>query len=216
MAAPSSYHSSFLKPKASSQNVRQLSKLHSKRIKRLRTLLPLVGLGGVVLVCLWSSLEHFFERKIEGIPHYAKRLTFQNEVLNPVVVSMDNAGNPFRLSAERGTQTIEEKAVFEKPVSELTSRTGNHIKVSSKTGLLNPQDNTFTYFKDVVFKETKGHQLEAAYIRVDLKKQSARSVTPVKGKGPMGKIEATQGFTLNKERQTLALHGSTKLLLHNK
>jgi LPS export ABC transporter protein LptC len=206
----------FLKPKALSENVRQLSQCHSERVKRLRTLLPLAGLGVVILVCLWSSLERFFERKIEGIPQYAKRLTLQNEVLNPIIVSTDNAGNPFRLSAERGTQTEEEKAVFEKPVSELTSRTGNHIKVSSKAGLLNPHDNTFTYFKEAHLKEAQGHWFKTTYIKVDLKKQRAHSVAPVKGAGPMGALEAAQGFTLNKEEQTLTLHGPTKLLLNNK
>lgn len=192
------------------------SHTHTNRVKILRRFLPMVGVLAILSVVLWSFLESFFEKKIEGIPQKAQSILLHNKVLNPRMHSTDAKGNPFSIQAETATQSADSSAAFEKPCCELVGNKGQKIKLKSDTGFLNQDEQKFTYDENVHIETSDGYTVDTKKAMVDLKNQTVTGTEPVTAKGPVGTVTSQDGFHLDKEKQELHFKGPTKLVIYPK
>lgn len=192
------------------------SEKHTDRVRVLRRFLPIAGFLAVLAVLLWSSVDTFFEKKIEGIPDKARNVVTHNKVLNPRMNSTDSKGNPYKIEAENATQIKGSKAILEKPCCEIVGSKGQQLKLKSDTGLLNQEKKTFAYEGNVKVETNDGYVFETKKAKMDLKTQTVTGKDLVQGVGPAGKITAEEGFYVDKKSQELHFKGPTRLIIHSK
>lgn len=189
------------------------NKNYTNRVKLLRRFLPIIAAVSILSVLFWSSVETFFEKKIEGIPQIARHLVKHNKVINPRIKSTDSKGNPYHIQAESATQNTESQASFEKPCCEIIGDKGQQIKLKSDKGFMDQQEQKFIYDENVHLETSDGYTFKTKRAIVDLESQNVTGKDPVTGQGPAGHITSKEGFILDKKTQELHFKGQTKLII---
>ena len=193
--------------------LRFLSHKHTSRVRKLRRILPCVALLSVAVVLLWSTIAHFFEKKIDGLPDDMNQLTLHNEVANLRMVSTDEKGNPFKIQAQSATQRGGAQASFTHPTGEFLLSSGQTVSLTADRGTMNQENNQVTYSGHVVLKTDDGYQIETECAVMNIKEQKAEGQAPIQGFGPPGKVFAKTGFCLEKKTNLLTFKGPTQLII---
>ena len=192
----------------------QNSKTHTNRIKLLRKWFPIFAGLLIMVVLLWTTLDRFFEKKIEGLPEVVGKIEVRNEVLKPQMVSTDESGNPFKILAEKAVQTGDAQVEFQEPCCEMIGKKGRKLTLKSAQGVLDQEKSTFTYEKDVNLEASDGYKLQIDGAIVDMKSQVITSNNELNGSGPAGSISAKDGVVFDKKKNKIHFKGRTKLVLN--
>lgn len=190
---------------------------HSTRVKILRRIVPVIIVFIVLVVLLWTSLDIFFEEKIEGVKGLKSEIEFQNKVMNPELRVTDDKERPVKIQAESATHDQDDAAHFEKPCCELEGDNGNKSKLTADEGLLDRVENVFTYRGNVVLDVPIPDQshviLKTKSARVFLDSRNVDGEDEIHIEGPMGTLTSKNGFRFDHNKQKLTLKGPSRLKL---
>src|SRR5215813_4350502 len=86
---------------------------YSRRVARLRLILPATGLGMLLVVAAWPRLAPIFERIRFAFPAIDLRDARELRMLNPRYVGTDREQRPFVVTAAIGRQVPDRQELME-------------------------------------------------------------------------------------------------------
>lgn len=191
----------------------QQSLRHTSIVRRLRLLLPLIAIGMVVAMLVWTDMNDV----AAPVPReeVAPQTVGKNELLNPKFQSEDTNQQPYTITAERAFQESEnlDRVILDKPVADISLNNGTSIAIKAKDGEYLQGEQKLKLVGDVRLTHGDGYELTTDTVDLDVAAQTAHSESPVSGQGPAGKI-AGKGLQANGKDGTLIFTGPASLTLH--
>lgn len=165
---------------------------HSRIVRVLRLVLPLVAVGIVGLLVSWPRVE---ERMLAPADTAAPapQAVARNELINPRFESEDSDAQPYVVTAARAVQSTANPDIvmLEKPVGDLQLEKGGKVGAVAESGAYNQQAQTLTLEGHVKLTHDDGYEMTTEKLRVDMGARTVWSDTKVTGHGPAGTLEAT-------------------------
>lgn len=197
------------------ENNRQKNDHHRKIVRSMRLLLPLVVLVMVVILMTWKSDNV----PVEAVPRekISPQTISQNELINPKFQSEDSDNNPYTITADKATQNAGNMDVImlEKPVADITLKSGGAVSVKAANGTYNQGDKTMSLDGMVKVTNDDGYELQTEKMHIDVTGQVITSDQPVTGHGASADIQSS-GMRVDGANKTVIFTGPTKLILRKK
>lgn len=189
---------------------------YSRFVRMMRLAFPLAAVVVIAIVFLRTGQKDAIVPVRVDENDLASRQITRNELLNPKFESMDNKGQPYKITASRAVQGEVNKdlVMLESPVGVLTMNDGIKVNVRSATGAYRQDTERFFLEGDVFLEHDRGYTLHSAEAHIDLKNNFAWSEKPVKGTGPDLKIDATS-MRANGKTGEIVFLGPAKLTLES-
>jgi lipopolysaccharide export system protein LptC len=203
----------FTKQSAEQDAQKPLLETYSKRVKLLRTVLPLTGFILLVLIIAWPFGKQLYEKQFEEEPQASKKLILENRLLNPQIVDSDEKDHPFALAAKSSLQSNENQADLDKPRGKIKTDQDTEVEITADQGNYDQDAGTLTYQNNVTLTTSDGYVFKTNKAQLHLKTHIADGHDPISGHGPTGQIEADKGFKMDKNKKTLSFYGATRLIL---
>lgn len=185
---------------------------HSRRVKILRTFLPLLGFFLLVMIIAWPLGKQLYEKQFEDVSIVSKKLTLEDRLINPQLVDTDEKDHPFVLSAESSVQNQETQSELEKPRGEIKTDQGTDVSITADKGNFDIEAGILFYKDNVILSTSDGYTFKTRQAQLHVKTHIAEGKDPVVGNGPTGEIEA-EGFRLDGNEKILHFRGKTRLIL---
>lgn len=188
---------------------------YSQKIRLWRMILPLVSILMISTVVFWGKIEEmimFSEPKGAGeLPVVPSSLKIKNVLIEPSIVSTDEKGNPYKITAKTATQEKSQEAFLENPQGEIFLEQ-KHIEFSSQNGVFNERKHTIRYLNGVELKGD-GYTVKTEAAAVNLKTKIVTGDKPVHVYNDKTDIKASQGFTLDEAGNKIIFRGKTRMIL---
>ncbi|MCF8495770.1 MAG: LPS export ABC transporter periplasmic protein LptC [Alphaproteobacteria bacterium] len=189
---------------------------YSRFIRHMRLILPLMALALVAAVFTWRTTEkNFIVRRAQEAKSDEKMIG-RNELVNPRFESVDQKNRPYTVVAKRavrGEAGKEENTItLEEPIANMKMENGSHIAAQAAQGIYTQTDDTLLLQGGVQLSHDKGYRVDTQTLRLNLKKGTALTETPVRGEGPLGSLEA-HGLRADEKQGLLWLKGPAKLII---
>ncbi len=161
----------------------------------MRIILPI---GVILAIGMSFALPYILSpHKEKGAPiNIATPDIKENRMLNPQYTSTDEKGNPYAIKADWAKQRTDKVADLFRPQGTMVMTEGQTVQVIAQKGIYDLDKKNLELKQDVTLTSSDGYHVttEAATFAVD--NQSIESTTYVKGKGPMGSLEGSEGFKI--------------------
>ncbi len=187
---------------------------HTRRIRRLRLILPVVALGILAVVFVWGDIQRNNLIPIQAVktaPAIGK-----NELLNPRFESSDSKGQPYTITANRAVQAQgnDNLVLLDDPKGDMKLEDGHTVTMDAQTGNFHQDTQLLELRRDVHLRRDGGYVLSTEELDLDLKQNTALSKVDVYAQGPEGNIEA-KGLEGAGDQGLLVFNGPAKLILTN-
>lgn len=195
---------------------RVLNPAYSKVVRKLRLILPLVAVAIVVMLFTWTILDDTAE--ISENPKDKGAEQTRNELLEARFESRDEAGRPYTITAARALQGKpelgqDEKTIYlDKPSGQMALEQGQTLGLTAQEGTYDQDAGALDLQGGVALNTTDGYEMRTDKVMISLNDSTARSDTPLEGKGPAGSVEA-KGFSADNEKGLLVLKGPARLII---
>ena len=188
---------------------------HSRRVARLKLVLPAIGLGLLVLVAVWPRLAPIFEGMRLGWPAIDLRDAGELRMLNPRYAGSDRQNRPFLVTAAVARQAPDQPNLMslDAPRANLKTHGGAAVVVTANSGVYQSQAQLLDLFGAVTLVHENGTRFETAAARLDIAGNAGEGHDPIEGHGPSGDIKA-QGFRILDKGNTIIFTGKSDLLLN--
>jgi lipopolysaccharide export system protein LptC len=186
---------------------------HSRRVARLKVVLPAVGLGLLLTVTAWPRLAPLFDRLRFAWPAIDLREARELRMLNPRYAGTDRMNHPFVLTATIGRQVPDRQDLMalEKPHADMQTRGGANLVLTSDSGVYQSQSQLLDLFGTVTLVHQNGSTIVTPSAHLDMAANSADGHEPVEGHGPSGDVWG-QGFELIDKGDIIVFTGQSKLI----
>jgi lipopolysaccharide export system protein LptC len=186
---------------------------HSRRVARLKRILPAVGLGLLLLVTAWPRLAPLFDRLRFAWPAIDLREARELRMLNPRYIGTDRMNHPFTLIAAVGRQVPDrqELMALEQPRADLQTRGGANVVLTADSGVYQSQSQLLDLFGHVTLIHQNGSQVETSSAHLDLAANAASGHEAVEGHGPSGDVWG-EGFEIIDKGDTIVFTGQSRLI----
>ncbi|MFN7710062.1 MAG: LPS export ABC transporter periplasmic protein LptC [Holosporales bacterium] len=187
---------------------------HSKRVARLKVILPVAAAVGLISLGLWPLAQNYIESAQQRKnPQPKFDVTIQNKLVNPESITLDDKGRPVKLNADLAEQSNNDKVDLSKPTNEIQLEDGTQVKIKSERGTIDRTTDTLTYEGGVQVETSSGYTLETPSATLNLKSHIAEGREPVKAKGPAGEVEG-EGFSVDRDKGLLTIKGKSRLVIN--
>jgi lipopolysaccharide export system protein LptC len=188
---------------------------YSRRVARLKLVLPAIGLGLLLLVAMWPRLAPLWERMRFALPAIDLRDARELRMLNPRYAGTDRENRPFVVTASSGRQVPDRNDLMslEAPQADLKTHGGADVVVTAATGIYQSQAQLLDLFGDVTLTHQNGTRFTTDTARVNVADNTAQGDDPIHGHGPSGDIRS-QGFRVLDKGDTIIFTGRSDLLLN--
>jgi lipopolysaccharide export system protein LptC len=201
---------------STNKSTSKINQKHTKIVRFLRIILPLIAIAIVGTLLSWSSLE----KTMETIPDHSilPKTIGKNELIEPRFESEDDKKQPFIITAKRAFQSDKDQEIIflEAPEAEITLNDGAWLAIESNHGAYKQNDERLLLEGLVKLFHDAGYQMETEKLKVNLKNKKAWSETKVSGQGPAGSLLADNGMTIDTETGIIIFKGPAKLILNRK
>lgn len=186
---------------------------HSRRVARLKRILPAVGVGLLLTVAAWPRLAPLFDRLRFAWPAIDLREARELRMLNPRYAGTDRMNHPFILTAAVGRQVPDRQDLMalEQPRADMQTRGGANIVLTSDSGVYQSQSQLLDLFGKVTLVHQNGSTFVTSSAHLDMAVNSAIGHEAVEGHGPSGDVWG-EGFELIDKGDTIVVTGRSKLL----
>lgn len=169
----------------------QNSANYSKIVRRVRLVLPIIALGLIAIIFVWSDVQH--NNIIPAAnPDLIAQTVGKNELVNPKFESTDTNNQPYTITAKRAVQSKadENLVMMDEPTAGMLLNSGEKVGIQSKRGSFR-QDTQLLFLRDnVTLTHDKGYTLETQELDLNLKENTAHSETDVHANGPDGTLQS--------------------------
>lgn len=190
----------------------QKSHQHSVLVRRMRLVLPVVALGMVVVLMVWTNRE----APLTPVPReqISPQTISQNELINPKFQSEDKSSQPYTITADKAIQNAEDMntVILDKPVADMTLKSGGWVSLKAVNGQYKQAEGNLSLDGNVEIHHDSGYELHTEKMDIDVSGQTIQSDTPVTGHGPSADISAT-GLSADGTTDTMIFKGPAKLIL---
>jgi lipopolysaccharide export system protein LptC len=186
---------------------------HSRRVARLKLLLPALGLGLLLLVAAWPRLAALFANVGAGFAAIDLREARELKMVDPRYAGIDRQNRPYVLKAAVGRQMPDRTDLLSltRPRAEMTARHGI-LTVTAATGIYQAQARLLDLFERVSIARPDGTRFSSDSAHVDFTDNTAEGHDPVEGHGSWGRI-AAQGFRILDKGDRVIFTGRSHLVL---
>ena len=176
---------------------------YSNTVFYLKLTLVFLGLFALVLIFLSAKkLEPSSE-----IP-FAKDMDFatlDDGLTNPIYSSMTNSGDELRIAADQIISIdLKDTALIKSAILRIFSESGSNIFLTSDMALINNQEKSLTFSKNVILKTNDKMEITAPKIFTSLDKTLIQADGPIKGFFGTSNIQAGQ-LNISKENNSAHL-----------
>ena len=176
---------------------------YSNTVFYLKLTLVFLGLFALVLIFLSAKkLEPSSE-----IP-FAKDMDFatlDDGLTNPIYSSMTNSGDELRIAADQIISTdLKDTALIKSAILRIFSESGSNIFLTSDMALINNEEKSLTFSKNVILKTNDKMEITAPKIFTSLDKTLIQADGPIKGLFGTSNIQAGQ-LNISKENNSANL-----------
>lgn len=186
---------------------------YSRRVARLKLILPGIGLGLLLLIAVWPRFAPLLER-MRFTPaidlHEAREL----RMLNPRYVGTDRQDRPFVVTAAIGRQSPDHQDLMslDGPRGEVRLHSGAGVMLAADSGVYQTQTQLLDLFGNVALTHTDGSRYVTQSGRFDIAHNSASGHDPIAGSGPQGAVKG-EGFQILDKGDTIVFEGRSQLVL---
>ena len=176
---------------------------YSNTVFYLKLTLVFLGLFALVLIFLSAKkLEPSSE-----IP-FAKDMDFatlDDGLTNPIYSSMTSSGDELRIAADQIISTdLKDTALIKSAILRIFSESGSNIFLTSDMALINNEEKSLTFSKNVILKTNDKMEITAPKIFTSLDKTLIQAEGPIKGFFGTSNIQAGQ-LNISKENNSAGL-----------
>jgi lipopolysaccharide export system protein LptC len=186
---------------------------YSRRVARLKLVLPAVGLGLLLTVTAWPRLAPLFERLRFAWPAIDLREARELRMLNPHYLGTDRNNHPFVLTATVGRQVPDRQDLMalEQPRADMQTRGGATMVLNSNSGVYQSQTQLLDLFGDVTLVHQNGSTFLTSSAHLDMAANAGTGHEAVEGHGPSGDVWG-EGFEIINKGDTIVFTGQSKLI----
>ncbi len=201
-----------LAPTAKNRSIVNIA--HTKWVRRMRLMLPLIALFIIGVLLGWSELSDE-----QTIPVQEQQTSTQsigkNELVNPRFESTDEKKQPYTITALRAVQgeNNENLIMLEKPVADILLNSGNWLAIQADQGAFREDTQRLLLKDNVKIFHDLGYQMTTPQLHVDMNKEYAWSQKDIYAQGPAGTLQA-KGMELYSTTGRLVFTGPAKLTLN--
>jgi|GEM_PF-825449 len=187
---------------------------HSRIIRSMRLLLPLIAVGVVGLLMAWPRVEDTMAPIPDQAQKSGQATMGKNELLNPSFESEDSHQRPYHVKADRAVQNTQDPEVvmLDKPRGDMMINDNSTVSLEADSGKYRQKQERLLLQGNVKLLDAEGFSMTMDKLLVDVREQTAISDTPVWGSGPDGTLEAT-GLKAEGKAGTLIFTGPARLVL---
>jgi lipopolysaccharide export system protein LptC len=162
---------------------------HSRLIRALRALLPLLCVGLLLVLGGWALLNTLYWR----VGAAAQNGALVVRMLKPNFQGRDEKGEPYRISAASALRDDKDTAVItmESPVFTLGSGGLDETKVTARRGVYREDTRILNLTGDVHLDDGQGYHFVTEHALIDTKTNNVDGEQHVDGFGPLGRIAAS-------------------------
>lgn len=181
----------------------------------LRVVLPLMALGLIAVVALWTkenlSEGRFHIGATEKAPVGFDRFSLSNARFEGI----DAKDRPYSIIADRAVEVGRDSGIMElaQVKADITLDSGNWVAVTAEGGIYRRHSKIIDIKGPVSLYHDLGYAIEAASLRIDLDQRIAMSDGPVAAQGPEGHMSA-EGFRLTEGGKRIEFLGRSRLLFY--
>jgi lipopolysaccharide export system protein LptC len=186
---------------------------YSRRVARLKLILPAIGVGLLLTVTAWPRLAPLFDRLRFAWPAIDLREARELRMLNPHYLGTDRNNHPFVLTAAIGRQVPDRQDLMalEDPRADMQTSGGANMVLTSNSGVYQGQTQLLDLFGKVTLVHQNGSTFVTPTAHLDMAANAATGREPVEGHGPSGDIWG-QGFDILNKGDTIVFTGQSKLV----
>jgi len=199
------------------ETAQNINKGYSRFIRKVQIALPVLAL---LLIALIFGMNSYQGDKIipiqeEDIQPQARQEIGKNELVNPQFESMDEKGQPFKITADTATQNSPDQnsdMLLQNPSGTMNLKSGDTVSLSANKGNYKQLDQYLDLNENVILTHSGGYQLTTNTLQIDLAANKAWSNQTVRVTGPEGEINAN-GLEVSSDNEKLTFKGPAKMLL---
>jgi len=186
---------------------------YSRRVARLKLILPAIGAALLLTVAAWPRLAPLFDRLRFAWPAIDLREARELRMLNPRYIGTDRQNHPFLVTAATGRQVPDRQDLMalEKPQADLQTRGGAKIVLNGDSGVYQGQPQLLDLFRNVTLVHQNGTHFLTQSAHLDLSVNSGSGHEPIEGHGPSGDVWG-QGFEITDKGDTIVFTGDSRLI----
>lgn len=186
---------------------------YSRRVARLKLLLPAVGLALLLLVAAWPRLAALFESVRVGFAAIDLREARELKMVDPRYAGLDRQNRPYVLTAAIARQVPDRTDLVSltRPHATMMLRHGM-VVITAATGIYQSEAKLLDLFRQVVITRQDGTRFRTSGAHIDFSDNAAEGHDPVSGRGPWGTVEA-QGFRILDKGAQVTFTGRSHLML---
>lgn len=200
-------------PSSQGQAPRRVDRNHTRVVRVLRTLLPLIALALVAALLILPGLNEDAPPP-EAPASDPTQPTGEARVLNPRYFATDAQDRPYSVTADsaRGLAEADETLELDRPVAELILETGETLSLTAFHGRYERTADRLELSGGVTLRRDDGYVITTESVEVDLLGQRAWSLVPVQMIGPQVEMSAS-GFEIEEGGDIVRLIGPATLIL---
>lgn len=199
------------------QTADNINRGYSRFIRKVQIALPVLAL---LLIALIFGTNIYEGDKIvpleqEEVRPQIRQDIGKNELINPQFESMDEKGQPFKITADKATQDSSDQnsnMLLENPSGKMDLKSGENVTLSANAGNYKQLDQYLDLNENVILTHSGGYKLTTNTLHIDLASNKAWSNEAVRVTGPEGEINAN-GLEASSNNETLIFKGPAKMLL---
>jgi lipopolysaccharide export system protein LptC len=207
-------HATGLRSRFRAREQQKLSQRYSRFVGMMKLLLPMIGLGLIVVVLAWPNENGqdagFHLSFASGEAPDADQLV----MVNPRYLGTDRSRRPFTVTAATATQDPENqrRVTLNAPQADMTMEDGSWLTVLASRGIYHQGEQTLSLEGPVNIFSDLGYEFHAESASIDLTTGSARSEHPVYGQGPFGSVRADR-LEAQQNGQRLLFEGNVHMII---
>lgn len=186
---------------------------YSRRVARLKLLLPATGLALLLLVAAWPRLAALFDSVGVGFAAIDLRAARELKMVDPRYAGIDRQNHPYVLTAAIARQIPDRTDLVSlaRPRARMAMRHGT-LRVTAANGIYQSQARLLDLFQRVAIIRQDGTRFLTDGAHVDFSDNSAQGHDPISGRGPWGAVTA-QGFHILDKGTRVIFTGRSTLVL---
>ena len=125
----------------------------------------------------------------------------------------DQQGQPYTVTAASAVQKGPNDVALTTPEGDMTLKSGAWLMLKSVSGNYHQKSDLLNLNGDVTLYRNDGTIVTTQNSAIDLRQGAASSTNPVQMTGPLGTLNAQNGFTMTGRGREITFHGPATLIL---
>ncbi len=181
---------------------------YSRLVRRLRVVLPVVGLLSIAAILLWPRIQAVFNH-----PTHPTELDRRARMSKGRFVGTDSHGRPYTVTYDTAAQPPRGGPVdMANPLAEITLDNGHWVAIRAATGRYDQAAGTIDLSGHVELFHDDGYRFTTERAHVEFNKNLIWGDRAVEGHGPKGSVIG-RGFRVADKGETITFTGPASLRL---